>query len=238
MLIDCHAHLDLFKDIDSVIKRSVESGISRIISNGGNPEANRKVIELASKYDIVKPALGIDPQFTDINIKEEIAFIEKNNMIAIGEVGLDNTYANKGKQVILFEEMIKLAEKLSLPIIVHSRKAEQEVIDLLDSSSIKHRILHCFGGKLKLAKQAAEKGYIFSIPTSILKNEHFQHLAREVNINQILTETDAPFQSPFPNIKNEPKNIIEAVKKISEIKSFTIEETKNNIWMNYQRIFE
>ena len=241
MLIDCHSHLDheqFKKDIDGVIQRAKDAGVKRIITNGINPETNRTSLKLAEKYDIVKAALGIYPQFTNLNIEEEIEFIKKQSIIAIGEVGLDNTYENVKEQKLFFEKMIALAEKLNKPIIVHSRKAEQEVIDMLDSSKIEHKILHCFGGKLKLTKTAADNGYIFSIPTSILRSEHFQHIAREVNINQLLTETDAPYQSPFQGERNEPKNIIEAVKKIAEIKSFTLEETKNNIWMNYQRIFE
>lgn len=260
MFVDCHSHLDheQFKaDIDAVILSAKAAGIKRIITNGINPETNRLSLKLAEKYDIVKAALGIYPieslaveaaegeyalAIKPFDIDEEIGFIksQKDKIIAVGEVGLDYHWVkDKDKpQKELFQKIIELAEKIKKPIIVHSRKAELDVIGMLDSSTIKHKILHCFGGKLNLAKKAADKNYIFSIPTSIARSTHFQNIAREVNINQLLTETDAPYQSPFQGQRNEPKNIIEAVKKIAEIKSFTLEETKNTIWMNYKRIFE
>ncbi|MBU3942028.1 MAG: TatD family hydrolase, partial [Nanoarchaeota archaeon] len=228
-------------------KRAETAGIKAIISNGINYKSNRKTLELSRKYKIVKPALGLYPddtiKLTEEQIKDELNFIEKNKdkIIAIGEVGLDYKYCKKKQeqelQKEIFLKIINLSKKINKPIIVHSRKAESDVIDILKNSDAKKVMLHCFSGKLKLIKRAAELGYYFSIPTNITHSQHFQKLAELADINKLLTETDAPYLSPYKNRRNEPSFIIEAIKKIAEIKNISINETANNIFMNYQKVF-
>ncbi len=250
LLTDVHAHLDLeefYSDLDAVIERAQKAGVKAIISNGLNPESNRKTLELSKRYPLIKPALGLYPddavKLTEKQIKDELNFIEKNKdkIIAIGEVGLDYKYCKKKqeqeKQKQIFIKLIKLSKKINKPIIVHSRKAESDVIDLLKNSNAKKVILHCFSGNLKLVKIAEDISYSFSIPTNITYSQHFQKLAEIVDINQILTETDSPYLSPYKNKRNEPSFIIETIKKIAEIKNISINETSNNIFMNYQKVF-
>jgi len=250
LLVDVHAHLDLKEfnsDLDDVIKRAEQAGVKVIINNGLNPESNRKTLELSKKYKIVRPALGLYPddaiKLTQEQIKNEINFIKKNKdkIIAIGEVGLDYKYCKKKQeqefQKEIFLKIINLSKKINKPLIIHSRKAESDVIEILEKEKAKKVILHCFSGKLKLIKKAADLGYYFSIPTNITHSQHFQKLAEVVDINKILTETDAPYLSPYKNRRNEPFFIIEAVKKIAQIKNISINETANNIFMNYQKNF-
>ncbi len=250
LLVDVHAHLDLKEfdsDLDDVIKRAEKAGVKAIISNGINPESNRKTLELSKKYKIIKPALGLYPddaiKLTEKQIQDELNFIEKNKdkIIAIGEVGLDYKYCKKKKdqelQKEIFLKIINLSKKINKPLIVHSRKAEPDVIDILKNSCAKKVILHCFSGKLKLIKKAAELGYYFSVPTNIIRAEQFQKMVETVDINQILTETDAPFLSPFKEKRNEPMFINQTIKKIAEIKLMNKEEVANNIFMNYQKVF-
>jgi TatD DNase family protein len=108
---------------------------------------------------------------------------------------------------------------------------------MLESSNAKKPILHCFCGRKHLIKRAADNGWSFSIPTNVVNAEHFQNMAREVHISQLFTETDSPYLSPFRGKRNEPAFVIEAVKKIAEIKGMTVEDTANNIFMNYQNMF-
>ena len=250
LLVDVHAHLDLKEfdsDLDEVIKRAETAGIKAIISNGINYKSNRKTIELSKKYKIVRPALGLYPddaiKLTKKQIQDELNFIKKNKdkIIAIGEVGLDYKYCKKKQeqefQKEIFLKIINLSKKINKPLIIHSRKAESDVIEILEKEKAKKVILHCFSGKLKLIKKAADLGYYFSIPTNITHSQHFQKLAEVVDINKILTETDSPYLSPYKNRRNEPSFIIEAIKKIAEIKNITINETANNIFMNYQKNF-
>jgi len=251
LLVDVHAHLDLKEfdsDLDEVINRAQKAGIKVIINNGLNPESNRKTLELSKKYHIIKPALGLYPddaiKLTEKQIQEELNFIEKNKekIIAIGEVGLDYKYCkekkNKEFQKEIFIKIIKLSKKINKPLIIHSRKAESDVIEILEKEKTKKVILHCFSGKLKLIKKAAEFGYYFSVPTNIVRSIQFQKLVEIVDINQLLTETDSPYLSPYKNKRNESAFIIETIKKIAEIKNITTNEIANNIFMNYQKVLQ
>jgi len=250
LLVDVHAHLDLNEfdsDLDEVIKRAETAGVKAIISNGLNPESNRKTLELSRKYKIVKPAFGLYPndalKLTEKEIESELNFIEKNKdkIAAIGEVGLDYKYCKKKQeqelQKEIFLKIINLSKKINKPLIIHSRKAEQEIISILENSDAKKVVLHCFSGKLRLIKRAAGLGYYFSVPTNVVRSNQFQKLVEIVDINKLLTETDSPYLSPYKNKRNEPSFIIEAIKKIAEIKNISINETANNIFMNYQKIF-
>jgi len=248
LLVDVHAHLDLKEfdpDLDEVINRAEKAGVKAIISNGINHESNLKVIQLSKKYKIVKPALGLYPddaiRLTEKQILDELKFIEKNKdkIIAIGEVGLDYKYCKKKQeqefQKEIFLKIISLSKKINKPLIIHSRKAESDVIEILEKEKAKKAILHCFSGKLKLIKKAAELGYYFSVHTNVVRSSQFQKLVEIVDINQLLTETDSPYLSPYRNRRNEPSFITEAIKKIAEIKNISITETANNIFMNYQK---
>ncbi|HII71641.1 TPA: TatD family hydrolase [Candidatus Woesearchaeota archaeon] len=256
ILIDVHAHLELFGDgLDAVIQRAKAAGVKKIVAQGVNPYTNRQVLDIAERYDIVEPALGIYPQdalkrevesegddhpfqVTDFDFDEELRFIERSKPVALGEIGLDyKNCTDPDQQKERFVKFIGLGRKLDIPLIIHSRKAEQDVIDLLEQNGAKKVILHCFSGKLKLVKRAADLGYSFSVPTNIVRSEHFQKMVEMVNISQLLTETDAPYLSPFPDRKNEPAFIIETIKVMARIKGMTEEDVANNIFMNYQRLF-
>ena len=177
ILVDVHAHLDhklISGKVDEIIKNSMKNGVKAIITNGVNPETNRIALQLAEKYDIVKAALGVYPidslnvdvkkvfyplKENKIDIDKEIEFIQKNKdkIVAVGEVGLDYYLDkdNKKEQKEVFEKFIQLSEKIKKPIIVHSRKAEADAIDLLSSSKLKKVVMHCFSGNFKLKRNRA-----------------------------------------------------------------------------------
>jgi TatD DNase family protein len=274
LLIDIHSHLDhqYFKDdIEKIISNAKKSNVSIILSAGIDSETNRKTLEIAKKYPIVKACLGFYPIqhklntglninstdgktkdkkeidcLTEIsNFDDEIKFIEKNknNIVAIGEVGLDYSEQKVSKsQKILFECMIKLAEKLNKPIIVHSRKAENDCIEMLQSSKLKKIIMHCFSGKRSLVKKIVDNGWFLTAPTCIIRASQYQENVKLCPINQLFCETDSPYLSPYKaeesnfNI-NEPAFIVEAYKKVAEIKALELKEVINNIWMNWQQVF-
>ncbi|MBS3174595.1 TatD family hydrolase [Candidatus Woesearchaeota archaeon] len=259
MIIDVHSHLqfpNFEKDLNEVIERAKQAGVIFILCSGVDHDTNIKALELSKKYNIIKASLGIYPldavglghyddtsHQTDImDVEEELKFIEKNkdNIIAIGEIGLDyspkvDPKAEEQKEV--FWKCIKLAEKIKKPIVVHTRKAEKDCIEILESSKLKNVVLHCFTGNMKLVKKAEELGFYLSIPSIITRLKHFQEVIERVSLSNILTETDAPYLSSIPNQRSEPADIKETIKIIAKIKNITEEETEKIIFSNYQKIF-
>ena len=247
MIIDVHAHLtdEYFKDkLDLVIKNARENDVVGIISNGVNLEDNKKVLELSKKYDVVKAAFGFYPdeiiKSSEEEIQQNLEFIKKNKdkIIAIGEVGLDLHY-NKDlkKQKEVFVKIIELAEKINQPLIIHSRKAEKECINILKEFNFKKALFHSFTGNFKLVKEIEKNNFMLSIPCNIVRSEHFQNIVKSFSLNQILTETDSPYLSPYKNKMNEPSFIVETIKMISKIKNLEKKEVEKIIFKNYQKFF-
>jgi len=252
MFIDIHCHLDfegIIERLDQVIANAKKAGIKVIVTSGVNPATNRKILDIAKKYDIVKPSFGLYPmdalsreegKTNNFNVDEELQFLKNNKdkFISIGECGLD--YKNgkdKIMQKAVFEKVLETAKQLNKPVIIHSRKAEADALDILGSSEHKKVIMHCFSGRKHLVQRAYDLGYSFSIPTNIVRLQQFQEMVEKIDINHLFAETDAPFLSPFKEQRNEPAFVVESYKKIAEIKQLTLEEVKNNIWMNYQKMF-
>lgn len=255
LLVDVHCHLDLLEDIDSVIERARSSGVKAIIAAGVDPSSNRKVLALAGRFPVVKASLGIYPvdalqnevvsgefcsDIKSFDVEAELEFIRQNSekIIAVGEAGLDyKTGKNHAEQQSLFEKQILLAKSLDKPIIVHSRNAEAECVEVLESIGFRKVLLHCFCGSKALFKRAYSNGWYFSVPTNVVRSEQFQEMVKYVDISRLLTETDSPYLSPFRGQRNEPAFVIEAVKKIAEIKGMDPIEVEKIIFMNYERLF-
>jgi len=242
LLVDAHAHLYFFDNPKEVVERAAKAGVSAIINNGVDPESNRKVLEL--EHPVVKKAIGLHPkECSSINhekIDEELRFIAKNkdNIVAVGEIGLDYMKVDdKEKQEDIFTKSLKVAKSINKPVIVHSRKAEHDVVALLEEAEINKVVMHCFDGSTDLVKRCIANGWFFTVPTNIVKSKNMKRLARLVPLKQILTETDAPFLSPFSDKKNEPAFVVESAKQIANIKGLAVEELVNIVYNNYQRIF-
>ncbi len=250
MYIDMHCHIDFFeKELERVVDNAKKAGVSIIVASGICPESNRKVLEFSKKYGIIKASLGIYPwdaleleknEKIDFEIDEEIEFIRKNKdaIVAIGEVGLDykNGKPDNGQRR-QFKKMIDLAKELDKPIIIHSRKSEKDAIEILEENKMKKVVMHCFSGKKSLLKRAKDNGWYFTVPTSVVRAQQYKMLAEEVPMSRLFCETDSPFMSPFKGKWNEPAFVVESYKEIAKIKGLDIEETKYNIYMNWQRLF-
>ena len=247
MLVDVHSHLnfkDFDKDRDEVVKRAEKLNMT-IVDSATNISDAKRSLELSKKYKIIKSSLGLYPLYAiklnEKKLNEEIDFIKENKdkIIAIGEIGLDKSIEDHKikEQEEIFRKVLTLAEKIKKPIVIHSRKAEKECIDILETFKIKSIDMHCFGGNFKLVKRIQDNGWFFSIPTNIVRLLHFQQIVEQTSMSQILTETDAPYLSPFKDKRNEPSFVVETIKKISEIKKLDEEEVKNLIYMNFQKTF-
>jgi TatD DNase family protein len=255
LFIDIHSHLDhpLIKDLDDMVAKAKAAGIRHIITNGVDPKTNRISLELSKKYDIVECALGLYPRDAlkkevegtkwdvgkDFDVDTEINFIRahKNGIVAISEIGLDGVNGVSPSQIEDFSKMLELAKELDKPVVIHSRKAEEQCIELLKSHAMKKVVMHCFCGKKRLVKEIMDNNWSITIPTSIVRAQQFQDIAKIVPITQLFCETDTPYLSPIKGQWNEPTNVIESYKKIAEIKGMELFEVGQNIYMNYQRLF-
>jgi len=262
MFVDVHAHMDFEEymnhkiDVDATIKNCEHKNVVAIVSQGVDIDSNRKVLELSSKYKIVKAALGIYPlncyemitNGKQEDFDKEISFIDaqlkQKKAVAIGEVGLDYkevdpTENNKKIMKDCLRKFIELAKRHDVPIILHSRKAEFELIDFLEQEGMKGKkvIMHCFSGRKHHVQRVKNNGWFITVPASVVKTEHFQYIARDVPLSQLLTETDSPYLSPDSKSINNPSNVILAIKKIAEIKKMNEEEVANIIYNNYQKLF-
>jgi len=267
-LIDIHAHLEHEKfkdDLDKVIERARKAGVKIIINSGVNKKTNRESLELSEKYNIIKPSFGIYPidalamemqelessgfsrDIEKLDVDSELRWIEQNKdkCIAIGEIGLDynweeikNDEPAKTKQKEIFRKILKLAKKIDKPVIVHSRKAEEDAIKILEEEKMKKAIMHCFSGKKLLIKRCVENKWFFSIPPIITRLQHFQLLAELVPIEQLLTETDSPYLSPVAGERNEPGNVAVTIKEIARIKGLDKKDVAGVIWENAGKVFE
>ncbi|MBT3464668.1 TatD family hydrolase [archaeon] len=255
-LIDVHCHLDNFfykNDIEKIIKNCKKNNCI-VIPAGITPDTNRQVLELKEKYpEIIFPTLGMYPPDAlskdkesnsnlEINydIDEELKFIEQNadKIVGIGEVGMDGKDGiDLEKQEIIFRKTIQLAIKLEKPLVIHSRKTESKVIEILEEYNYRKIVMHCFGGNHKLVEKIRQNQWMFSIPTNAVRDGHFQKIIKETPIHLLLTETDSPFLSPFKEQKNEPINVIETIKIISKIKRLPIEDVANIIYRNATKTF-
>ena len=238
MLVDVHCHIEDFNDVDQVIDRAVSKGVKAILNNGSNRESNEKTLELARKYDVVKACLGLFPSdILKINdVSKEIDWIFSQDFFAVGEIGLDGTYGGMDTQEKWFREIV--TKSVGKVVLVHTRKAEEKIIEVLEELGKKEVVLHCFCGSLKLVERCVKNGWYFSIPTNVVFSEHFQELVKKLPISKILTETDSPFLSPVKGERNEPMNVEKSVAKIASLKGLDEEECMKMIYMNYRRCFD
>lgn len=262
MYVDVHCHLThkLFApDLGEVIKKAQKASVASIIVNGLEPKSNRSILKMADKHKVINAALGIYPteavnsflgkdfkfHVEKFNVDEEIDFIQEqaksNKIIAVGECGLDGYHLSEptfAEQERVFEKLLLIARSSNIPVIVHSRKLEKRVLEILAHHKLKKATLHCYMGKIKPAVLAAEKyGWCFSIPAILPKTESFIKLVEKLPPNCILTETDSPWLSLKAGTRNEPKSVIQTVKSIASIRSWQEDEAVETIWKNYQRLF-
>lgn len=250
MIVDVHCHLyfpQFEEDMEEVIKRAETAGLVALVNAGTDHKSNLKVLELSKKYNVVKATLGLYPttalELSDEEVDKEIKFIKSNkdNIVGIGEIGLDFQLTKEPekqqRQIEVFKRLITSLKDLDKTFVIHSRKAEKECVDILEELGAKKVNFHCFSGSFKLAKRIEANNWTMSIPANIDKSQHFQGIVEQTSINNLLTETDAPFLSPAGETRCEPSFIKQTLIKIAEIKNMNVKEVTNNIYLNYQKTF-
>ena len=251
-MIDSHCHLDhepLFSDLDNVIHRSKKVGIKKLLTISTSIESFLRVKEIVKKDGIIYGTVGIHPHEVDKN-KIDVEFIMKNlhenkKIIGIGETGLDFYYDNSDrvKQEKSFRIHIEAALKADIPLVIHSRNADDKMFEILnDFKNKKLKILmHCFTGSQQFAEKLLKFNSYFSASGIItFKNSiDLQETFKSLPIDKILIETDSPYLAPVPNRgkKNEPSFIDFTANKLSEIKEISKLELVDKTTDNFNRLF-
>jgi len=242
-MIDVHCHLNdeaFDEDREDVVKRARERGVT-IIDSGTSHEEDLKSLEISKKYDNVYSTLGFDPLLVDVREAEKVIELvkeKKKEIVGIGEVGLDYYEKNKEKrrvQAEIFEMFIDLSKELKLPLVVHSRWAPKQVLEILEERGAKSVVLHAFPGNEKEAKRAIEDGYFISIPTSVLYSKQKQLMAKIVPLKNMVLETDSPI---FWKGRNEPVNVIRAAEEIARIRGIDLNEVMDWTTRNARKVFK
>lgn len=248
MFVDTHCHLyrSYYEDLDDVIEQIKDSEIYRVINNGCDKNSNIEVIELVGKYDLMYGALGIHPESANEYTQEDLDYIEEHikdkKIVAIGEIGLDYYWVNdnKDKQKELFEYQLKLAEKYNIPVIIHSREATQDTIDILKKYNVKG-IIHSFSGSYEVAQIYIKMGFLLGINGVItFKNCNLKDVIEKIDVSNIVLETDSPYLTPVPNRgkRNDPTKVMDVAKFIADIKGITLEELSKEINGNLSKVFD
>ena len=251
-MIDSHCHLDhepLLSDLQNVLQRSKDVGIKKLLTISTSFESFSRVKELVNKDDMIYGTIGIHPHESSSNVitAKEIIDNLKNNkkIIGIGETGLDFYYNNseKDKQISSFKEHIEASVKTKIPLIVHSRNAENETFEILNeykNEQIKI-LMHCFTGSKKFSEKLLSLNSYFSASGIItFKNSiDLQETFKSIPAENILIETDSPFLAPVPNRgkKNEPSFIDFTAAKLAEIKSISKKELIELTTNNFNKLF-
>ena len=247
MLIDTHAHLcDPVFDADreTVLDRAEAAGVSGIIAVGENLDDARKNLELARQHPQIRPAAGLYPTYLDLNLAGEMREFIRNHrggLAAIGEVGLDywivKDEPEREIQREIFRGFVGLSKELDLPLNVHSRSAGRHAVALLLESSASRVHLHAFDGKFGAALPAVEAGFYFSVPPSIVRSEQKQNLVRKLPLSCLMIESDSPVLGPLAQERNEPANVVIAVRAIAEIKGLSESEVREAVFENSKRLY-
>ncbi len=251
-MIDSHCHLDhepLFSNINDVIKRSKEIGLKKILTISTNLESFENIKKIIDIDEMIYGTIGLHPHETSNNTMNTDYIVEHarkyEKIIGVGETGLDFYYENskKNDQIESFIKHIEASIDLKYPLIVHSRSAENETFDILNSyknTDIKI-LMHCFTGSKKFAKKLMDLNAYFSASGIItFKNSlELQETFKYINNDRILIETDSPFLAPIPmrGKKNEPSYIKYTLEKLSELKSINFNDLDSITTNNFEKLF-
>ena len=248
MYTDTHCHLfpEYYEDLDELEKVIKDNKILKVINNGTDDKSNKIVLDLINKYDYMYGAIGIHPEVVEEYNISDLDFVEKHlkddKIVALGEIGLDYHYSkeNRDKQIELFENQLKIAEKYDVPVIVHSREATQDTIDSLKKYHVRG-VIHSFSGSLEVAKIYIKMGFLLGINGVVtFKNCNLIEILKEIPLDYIVLETDSPYLTPVPyrGIQNNPSHIMDIAKFLAENLKISMEEISNITENNVKRVFD
>jgi len=251
--VDAHIHLsdeEYRESVDEVITEARNANVVALVSNSMDLDTSLRSLRLADQYSgMVYAALGIHPwnvnALTEEELQRTIELISENRqnkaLVAIGEIGLDYKYAKIwDKQLMIFNQMLRLAEKLDLPVIIHSRGTTVQTVEMLPSYSLKKVLLHWFSNPISVLSKVVENGYYISEGLPTAYSNGIREVVRRIPLTTLLTETDGPirfFKPPFDGKKTTPAFIPAVVKATAEIKKIDATVVAEQIIENFEKFF-
>jgi len=261
-LADVHAHLThprLAADADAVVARAVAAGVTTIVTNGLNPADNAAALALAARHPAVRPALGLYPvdavlpelralgasyprEGDATSGDEGIAWLAAHvdEAFAVGEIGLDGHWVPEplwARQEELFRRALEIARASDKAVIIHTRRRERRALELLRDAGVTRVDWHCFGGKVRLARDIAEAGHYLSIPANARRSESFTRMLETLPRDRILFETDCPYLGPERDAVNEPATVAGTASYAAELWSAPLAEVEAQLAENFARLF-
>lgn len=258
MFVDSHAHIDgpeFDADRDEIIERAHDSGVTTILNVGtGDPHSGvfERAVEVGRKYPPVYTAIGTHPHdarfYDDAAEQKTKSLIQTGErVVAWGEIGLDFHYDNSPRdvQMEVFKRQLRQARECDIPVIIHTREAERETIEILKSDydgATRKGVFHCFSGSKDLALRALELDFLISFSgiVTFKKAEELREIAKEVPLDRLLVETDCPFLAPVPyrGKRNEPAYVVEVARCIAELRGVETEEIARITTENFKRFLQ
>lgn len=252
MFVDVHCHLS-FPDFDNdrheIIRRLKEQNISLLIDPGTNTETSKRSIELSALHDFIYSTVGLHPHDVKQAVPDQ-TFCELESLgalpgvVGIGEIGLDYHYHDYHAELQMeaFRSMLRIAKKLDLPVVIHSRDAWEDTLRIIEEekSSNLRGIMHCFSGNTEIALECIRLGFKISIPGTITyKKSTLPEVVHDIATRDLLTETDAPYLSPVPfrGKRNEPSHVRFVTGKIAEIKELPLKKIAGIIQRTAHELF-
>jgi TatD DNase family protein len=252
-LVDAHIHLsdDEYSGcVEEIIAEAKDSGVVALVSNSMDLKTSLRSLELAKQYrGMVYAALGIHPwnvnALTEEELQQTVKLISEkrrtDSLVAIGEIGLDFKYATIwDKQLMVFNEMLHLAEKLDLPVIIHSRGTTAKIVEMLPSYNLKKVLLHWFSNPISALSKVIDNGYFITEGPPTAYSNGIREVVKRTPLTNLLTETDGPvrfFKLPFQGKRTTPAFISTVVRSISEIKKAEVESVAEQISKNFEEFF-
>ena len=250
MFIDTHCHLsyDDYDDISLVVRQNVEAGIDKMIISGCTRSSIEESIKITEEYKNIYLTIGYHPSEARFTNTDDLKYLEeqiKSNkkIVGIGEIGLDYHYGKEDivEQKELFEKQLKLAEKYNLPVVIHTRDATFDTIEILKKYPRVRGDIHCFSGSVETARIYISLGYMLGIGGVLtFKNSNLYKVVENVGLDHIILETDSPYLTPVPHRgeKNSSKYIPLIAKRIAEILDVSIEEVSKKTLANTYKLFD
>jgi TatD DNase family protein len=248
--IDTHCHLDMKEfreDLPEVLDRAVQAGVEYVLNVGSDFNGCERTVDLARNHTMIFGAVGIHPHDakTYDRYKEEkiIEWLDERGMVALGEIGLDYHYDHSPRDVQrrVFERQLQIAVERDLPVVIHSREAEDETMRILDQSGLHKGVMHCFSGGEEMAERALALGLHISFagPVTFKNAKGLKEVARKIPDERLLIETDAPYLSPVPyrGMRNEPARVVETAKVLASLRGVGLEDIARITTLNAKMLF-